>query len=102
MNKDWAYHFLSRKEFVRRKATTAKSKVSPLVFNQVRDDFFSELYSVVTMEEISPELVLNWDQTAIHLVPAAAWTMDRDGSKRVEVDGVNDKRQITAVFFAGH
>ncbi len=49
------------------------------------------------MEEIPPELILNWDQTGIHLVPAAAWTMDQIGSKRVEV-GVNDKKQITAVF----
>ena len=50
------------------------------------------------MEEITPELVLNWDQTGIHLVPASAWTMDKMGSKRVEITGVNDKRQITAVF----
>lgn len=96
--KDWAYHFLARMQFVRRKATTAKSKVSALEFNQLRDDFFSELFSIVTMEEIPPELVLNWDQTGIHLVPAAAWTMAERGSKRVEIDGVNDKRQITAVF----
>ena len=45
-----------------------------------------------------PELVLNWDQTGIHLVPASTWTMNKEGSKRIEVSGVNDKRQITAVF----
>ncbi len=96
--KDWAYHFLARMEFVRRKATTAKSKVSASVFTQLRDEFFSELFSIVAMEEIPPELILNWDQTGIHLVPAAAWTMEQRGSKRIEIEGVNDKRQITAVF----
>ena len=50
------------------------------------------------MEEIPPQLILNWDQTGIHLVPASSWTMDKRGSKQVEIKGVNDKRQITAVF----
>ena len=34
------------------------------------------------------------------LVPASDWTMDPQGSKRVEVAGLNDKRQITATFAA--
>ena len=50
------------------------------------------------MEEIPPELILNWDQTGIHLVPASGWTMDKIGSKGVEISGVNDKQQITAMF----
>ena len=50
------------------------------------------------MEEIPPELILNWDQTGIKLVPSSFWTMERQGEKRVEMVGVNDKRQITAVF----
>lgn len=29
------------------------------------------------MEDVSPELVLNWDQISIHLVPASTWTMDK-------------------------
>ena len=58
----------------------------------------TDIAAVVGMEEITPELVLNWDQTGIHLVPVSAWTMDKIGSKHVETTGVNDKRQITAVF----
>ena len=50
------------------------------------------------MEEIPAELILNWDQTGVKIVPSSAWTMDAEGSKRVEVAGVNDKRLITAVF----
>ena len=52
------------------------------------------------MEEIPPELILNWDQTGIKIVPSSGWTMDQQGVKRVEVIGMNDKRQITAVFCA--
>ena len=70
--KDWAYNFLARMKFVRGKTATAKSKGSTPAFKQLRDAFFSEISSIVTMEEIPPELVLNWDQTEIHLAPAAA------------------------------
>ncbi len=52
------------------------------------------------MEEIPPELILNWDQTSIKLVPVSSHTLERQGSVRVEVTGVNDKRLITA-FFCG-
>ncbi|XP_011409166.1 PREDICTED: uncharacterized protein LOC105316064 [Amphimedon queenslandica] len=50
------------------------------------------------MEEIPRELVLKWDQTGIRLVPSSTWTMERKGERRVEMVGVNDKRQITAIF----
>ena len=50
------------------------------------------------MEEIPPDLILNWDQTGIKIVPCSTWTMERQGAKRVQMVGVNDKRQITAIF----
>ena len=43
-------------------------------------------------------MVINWDQTGIKYVPVSQWTMVEKESKRVELEGVNDKRQITAVF----
>ena len=50
------------------------------------------------MEDIPAQLILNWDQTGIKIVPSTTWTTDRRGVKRVEMIGVNDKKQITAVF----
>ena len=50
------------------------------------------------MEEIPAELILNWDQTGIKIVPSNTWTMDQQGSKQVEAAGANDKRLITAIF----
>jgi hypothetical protein len=47
------------------------------------------------MEEIKPELVLNWDQTGLKIVPSSSWTMDRYGSRRVKLIGTDDKRQTT-------
>ena len=50
------------------------------------------------MDEIPPELILNWDQTGLNLIPSSSWTMEQRGARRVEITGLNDKRMITVVF----
>ena len=57
-----------------------------------------DIKAVVTLEDIPFDLVINWDQTGMHYVPVSSWTMAKEGSKRVEICGMDDKRQITAVF----
>ena len=99
LNKPWAYALLQRMKFVKRKATTAKSKYTISDFEQVKKSFLNDVASTVAMEEIPPELVLNWDQTGIKIVPCSPWTMNRQGARRVEMIGISDKRQITAVFY---
>jgi len=53
---------------------------------------------VVKFEKVPPELVFNWDLTRINIVLGSPWTMEGEGSKRIEVAGLNDMQQITAVF----
>ena len=98
LGRHWAYGLLDHMKFVRRKATTAKSKHTPKDFASLKESFLDDVVATVTMENIPMELILNWDQTGIKMVPSSGWTMDRQGAKRVEVSGVNDKRMITAVF----
>ena len=50
------------------------------------------------MEEIPSELVFNWDQTGLNLVPAANWTMEQEGTKCVRIKGLEDKQMINGVF----
>ena len=50
------------------------------------------------MDEIPDDLVLKWDQTGIHYVPVSSWTMDKQRSRRIEIVGSDDKRQLTAVL----
>ena len=98
LNRQWAHSLLKRMKFVQRKATTAKSKGSDANFVDQKKSFLADVVATVTMEEIPPDLILNWDQTGIKIVPCSTWTMDRQGAKRVEMIGANDKRQITAVL----
>ena len=98
LNRYWAHSLLKRMNFVQRKATTAKSKQSEADFSMLKKSFLADVFTTVTMEDVPPELILNWDQTGIKLVPSSSWTMALRGSGRVEMTGVTDKRQITAVF----
>ena len=81
INRPWAQSLLERMGYVKRKATTSKSKYSLADFEQVKKQFLKEVTETVLMEEIPPELVLNWDQTGINIVPASLWTMDQQGKK---------------------
>ena len=38
---------------------------------------------------------MNWEQTGLTIVPVLQWTMATQGTKRVEIKGIDDKRQIT-------
>ena len=82
---------------MKRRAST-KAKVSIENFEEVKAQFLLDIKAVVEMEDIPFDLIINWDQTTIHYVPVGSWTMDKEGSKRVEIVGVDDKQQITAVF----
>ena len=98
LNRHWALSLLHHMHFVQRKATTAKGKDSLENFAKKKREFLDDLVTTVQMEEVPPELVLNWDQTGIKLVPTTSWTMNEVGARRVELIGLSDKRQITAVF----
>ena len=47
------------------------------------------------MEDIPQEMIINWDQK---IVPSSAWTMEKSGTKRVEITAIDDKRQIMVIF----
>ena len=55
------------------------------------------------MNEVPPELIFKWDQTALHLVSTGQWTMHRAGEKVITISKCfnrDDKCQVTAVFAA--
>ena len=92
-----AKDLLGRMGFVKRRGTT-KAKVTVEDFDAVKEQYLLDIKNVIEMDEIPDDLVLNWDQTGIHYVPVSSWTMDKQGSKRIEIVGSDDKRQLTAVF----
>lgn len=98
LTRHWAKSLLDRTCFVKRKAATS-AKVDPS-FAELKKQYLLDIKVVVEMAKVLAELVFNWDHTSTNIVPGSQWTMEEKGSKRVEVAGLNDKRQITAVFCA--
>lgn len=50
------------------------------------------------MEDIPKDLVFNWDQIAMKIVPGSTWIMEKKRTKHFKIALSNDKHLITAVF----
>ena len=97
LTKDWAKSLLMRMGMVKRKESS-KAKIDVERFAIIKEAFLLDVKNVVELDEIPPQLIINWDQTTIYYVPVGSWIMELEGAKRVEIAGKDDKRQITVVF----
>ena len=52
-----------------------------MILKMLRYNFLNDVFAVVKMENIPDELILNWDHTAINIVPGSSWTMAQKGAK---------------------
>ncbi len=94
---NWAKSLLYRMKFVKRRGGSAK-KMAVTNFGEVKEQFLLDVAATAYMEEIPYDLIFNWDQTALNIVPGSVWTLEKQGTKRVEIAGMDDKRQVTAVI----
>ena len=58
----------------------------------------ADITAEVMMNEIPDDLIVNWDQTPLHIVPTGNWIMHRRGEKVILLSNLDDKCQITAVL----
>ena len=92
----WAKSLLKRMNFTKRRAST-KCSYSADELEKEKKTFLSQVLDVVGLDDIPQELIFNWDQTGINLVPTALWTLDKK-LKQIKIAGYQDKRLITAVM----
>ena len=69
-------------------------------FSQLKKTFLNNVVATVNMEEPA-ELIINWDQTGIKIVPYSKWPMVEHGAKCVEMFGVDDKHDCFLWIFDG-
>ena len=80
-----------------RRGTTAQSKL-PIDWHEQGATMIKRLAILIKQENIRDRsLIINFDQTGIHLVPHNSYTYDKKGAREVQTYGKDDKRQITAV-----
>ncbi|XP_070567237.1 uncharacterized protein [Ptychodera flava] len=88
---------LKRMNYTKRKGTKAAKK--PVQdFATVKEEYLQKIETAVTEHRIPDNLIFNWDQTGVSIVPSGSWTMDLRGSEQVQITGLDDKRQITVIL----
>lgn len=78
LDRSWAESFLKRIGFVRRKGTKAARKL-PFDFENQRLEFIETVKKIRADHEIPPELVINFDQTKLSIIPCGNWTLHQEG-----------------------
>ena len=53
--------------------------------------FLADIAAETLMNDIPDELIFNWDQTGLHMVPTGEWTMHKNGDKVVPIAHSDDK-----------
>ena len=76
LNKEWARSVLHRMGFTKRRACS-KSKTLPQNVSEIQQQFIREIKAAIQIEDIPEDLVFNWDQTAMKIVPGGTWTMEK-------------------------
>lgn len=95
--KPWAVSLFRRMGWVKRKGTKAARQL-PTNFLEQKDAYIKLFTQKIEEGQIPKDLVINWDQTAVPIVPLSDYTMDQEGVKQVSIIAKDDKRQITAVL----
>ncbi|KAI8493143.1 hypothetical protein Bbelb_291470 [Branchiostoma belcheri] len=65
-------------------------------FEETKDAFHGKIEEAVREHNIPDEMVVNWDQTGINVVPDGGWTL-AEGSRQVPIIGLEDKRQFSII-----
>lgn len=81
LDRTWVESFMRRIGFVRRKGTKAARKL-PFDFEQQKLEFLSRVHNLKEKFFIPDELVINFDQTNISIIPCGNWTMAEQGKVR--------------------
>ena len=97
ITKTWARSLLICMGFDKRKCSNA-GKVPVEMFQELKDVFLVDIVAEVVMNDIPDELIFNWDQTGLSILPTGEWTMEKRGEKVIiKISYFDDKWQITGV-----
>ena len=98
-DKPWAKSLLQHMGFVKRRASTS-ARLPVEDFDAVKKCFLDRIVEAVQLHSISKALIINLDETDLKLVPVSSWTLEQQGTAKIKVAGVDDKREVTAVVAA--
>ena len=98
LTEGWARSVLKSMEWSKRKGTTSKIEPSKQFLLEETLTFQRRIASIIEEHDIPKELIPNQDQTPLSYVSPGKYTFNPKGPKTVPIQGIDDKRQITATF----
>ena len=81
VTKDVARSLLRRMGFVKRRGTKGVKTLKE-DFDTIKAEFNERVAAVKAEHNVSDELIINWDQTSVHMVPGGEWTMEQRGASQ--------------------
>ena len=63
--------------FIDKRRACSKSKTLPQDVSEIQRQYLREIKAAIQMEDIPKDLVFNWDQTAMKIVPGDTWMMGK-------------------------
>ncbi len=97
LGKSWSESLFQRMGYVHRKGTKAGRKL-PNDFPTIKEEYLRNIQSIVKEHNIPDELIVNFDQTGVSIIPVDDWTMEKEGATDVPITGLDDKRMITVLL----
>ncbi len=97
LGRSWSESLFQRMGYVQRKGTKAGRKL-PNDFSAIKEKYLLDIKAIVKEHNIPDELIVNFDQTGVSIIPVDDWTMEKEGSKDVSITGLEDKRMITVLL----
>lgn len=97
INRDYARSLMRRMNLVKRKGAKTARKL-PDDFEKIKGDFLDNISKCVKENNIPHELIINFDQTRLKMIPTSEWTLEVKGSKDCSIVALDDKREITGVI----
>ena len=98
LKRPWAQSLMRRMKFVKHRGSTqVKAKLSIADIAKLRKSYLLQIKGMVDAHNIPSQLVIDWDQAGVKLVPSSNWTLEQEG-ERVEIAGLNNKHQVTATL----
>ena len=64
-------------------------------FEVAKKAYLQKIKTAVVAGNVPLELIINFDESDVNIVPSSQWTQAEKGSKRVEISGFDHKHQIT-------
>lgn len=77
---------------------TYTSHKLPDDFEPIKSQYLENIKKTVEDHSIPLSVVINFDQTGTKMVPVSNWTLEVHGSKQIDTVGVDDKREVSALW----